>query len=132
MKRLIEKIVYWFQNLIKKRTDAVALIGLSLIFISALSYPNMAAQAKPLTPEATNRYQVPEPDSRIDVGDKNPVENAKENLKDAKDTIVEKLNLNEPLPESTKDFLRSTEDRIEDTFEPITGKQEGTYSKYDR
>lgn len=121
MKRLLKKLVYWFKNLINKRTDAVVLIGLSLIFVSVFSYPNIA-EAKPLTPEATSRYQVPDADTKIDLDDKKPVQNLKENLKDTKDTIVEKLNLNEPLPESTKDFLRSTEDRIEDTFEPITGK----------
>lgn len=121
MDKLAKKIIYWFKNLINKRTDAVFLIGLSLIFVSVFSYPNIAV-AKPLTPEATSRYQVPDADSKIDIDDKNPVENLKDNLEDTKDNIVEKLNLNEPLPKSTKDFLRSTEDRIEDTLEPITGK----------
>ena len=129
MKRLINRLIYWFQNIIKKRTDAVALLGLSfLLFISAFSYPNMAAQAATLTPEASE-YSVPDPDSRINVDNNNPIENLKENLKDTGDNIREKLNLDEPLPESTKDFLRSTEDRIENTFEPITGKQKPTYSE---
>ncbi len=129
MKRLINRLIYWFQNIIKKRTDAVALLGLSfLLFISAFSYPNMAAQAATLTPEASE-YSVPDPDSRIDINNNNPIENLKENLKDTGDNIREKLNLDEPLPESTKDFLRSTEDRIENTFEPITGKQKPTYSE---
>jgi hypothetical protein len=131
MKRLMKKLVYWFKSLILKRTDAVAAIGLSLLLISALSYPNMAAQAATLTPEAS-RYSVPEPDSPIDINNNNPIENLKENLEDTKETIVEKLNLNEPLPESTKDFLRSTENRIEDTFEPITGGDKPSYSKYNR
>ncbi len=121
MKRLMKKLVYWFKNLINKRTNAVALIGLSLIFVSVFSYPNIA-EAKPLTPEATNRYQVPDADSRIDIDGQKPVKNLKENLKDTKETIVEKLNLNEPLPKSTKDFLRSTEEKVENTLEPITGK----------
>lgn len=127
MKRLIKKLVYWLQNLINKRTDAVILIGLSLIFVSVFSYPNIA-EAKPLTPEATSRYQVPDADYRIDIDNKKPVEN----LKETKDTIVEKLNLNEPLPESTKDFLRSTEDKINDTVEPITGKKKPYYSEQSR
>ncbi|MGB3650926.1 MAG: hypothetical protein WBA41_06915 [Rivularia sp. (in: cyanobacteria)] len=123
MKRLIERLIYWFQNIIKKRTDAVALLGLSFLFISAFSYPNMAAQAATLTPEATE-YSVPDADSRINLNNNNnPIENLKENLKDTGDNIREKLNLDEPLPESTKDFLRSTEDRIDEAVEPITGKQ---------
>ncbi|MBV6622273.1 MAG: hypothetical protein KI793_04835 [Rivularia sp. (in: Bacteria)] len=121
MKRLVQRLIYWIQNIVKKRTDAVVLIGLGLVFVSVFSYPNIAV-AKPLTPEATTKYQVPDADSKIDIDDKKPVENLKESFKETKDTIVEKLNLNEPLPESTKDFLRSTEDKIEDTFEPITGK----------
>jgi hypothetical protein len=128
MKRLMKKLVYWFKNLINKRTNAVVLIGLSLIFISAFNFPNMAAQATTLTPEASE-YSVPNPDSRIDINNNNPIENLKENLKDTGVNIREKLNLDEPLPESTKDFLRSTEDKIENTFEPITGKQKPYYSE---
>ncbi len=129
MKRLIERLIYWFQNIIKKRTDAVVLLGLSfLLFISAFSYPNMAAQAATLTPEASE-YRVPDADSRINLDSNNPIENLKENLKETGDNIREKLNLDEPLPESTKDFLRSTEDKIENTFEPITGKQKPYYSE---
>lgn len=131
MKRLMKKLVYWFKSLILKRTDAVVLIGLSLIFVSVFSYPNIAV-AKPLTPEATSRYQVPDADSKIDIDDNKTAKNLKENLRDTKETIVEKLNLNEPLPESTKDFLRSTEEKIEDTLEPITGGEKPSYSKYNR
>ena len=122
MKKLMKRLIYWFQNLINKRTDAVVLIGLSLIFISAFSYPNMAVQAATLTPEASE-YRVPDADSRIEINNNNPIENLKENLKETGDNIREKLNLDEPLPESTKDFLRSTEDRIDEAVEPITGKQ---------
>jgi hypothetical protein len=128
MKRLVKRLIYWFKNLINKRTNAVVLIGLSLIFISAFNFPNMAAQATTLTPEASE-YNVPNPDSRIDINNNNPIENLKENLKDTGVNIREKLNLDEPLPESTKDFLRSTEDKIENTFEPITGKQKPYYSE---
>ncbi|MEB3215926.1 MAG: hypothetical protein VKN72_06685 [Nostocales cyanobacterium 94392] len=122
MKRLIKKIVYWLQNLISKRTDAAVLIGLSLIFISAFSYPNIAVQAVTLTPEATE-YHVPNPDNRINLDNNNPIENLQENLKYTADNVREKLNLDEPLPKSTKDFLRSTEQKIDETVEPITGNQ---------
>jgi hypothetical protein len=45
-----------------------------------------------------------------DAADKsgNIVENLEKAVKNTTDTIVEKLNLNEPLPESTKEFLDST------------------------
>ncbi|MBF2015771.1 MAG: hypothetical protein IGS23_11330 [Rivularia sp. T60_A2020_040] len=122
MKKIIKKIVYWLQNLISKRTDAAVLIGLSLIFLSAFNYPNIAVQAATLTPEATE-YNVPNPNNRINVDNNNPIENLQANLKNTADNVREKLNLDEPLPESTKDFLQSTEQKIDETVEPITGKQ---------
>lgn len=45
---------------------------------------------------------------------KNPLKSFAENIK-------EKLNLDEPLPESTKEFLGSTEKRVEKALAPITG-----------
>jgi len=52
------------------------------------------------------------------VASKNPLESIADNVR-------EKLNLDEPLPESTKEFLGSTEERIENVVEPVTGKKEG-------
>ena len=118
----MKRVVYWGKNTMMKRIVAVFLMGLSFVFISAFSYPNMAVQAKTLTPEASE-YSVPNPDSRINIDNNNPIENLKESLKDTGDNIRVKLNLDEPLPECTKDFLRSTEDKIEEVVEPITGKQ---------
>lgn len=53
--------------------------------------------------------------------------NAGNPLKDAADNVREKLNLDEPLPRSTKEFLRSTEKRVENTVEPVTQTPEGYY-----
>ncbi len=117
-----EKTSLLGKNTMLKRIVAVVLMGLSFVFISAFNYPNMAVQAKALTPEASE-YSVPNPDSRINIDSNSPIENLKESLKDTGDNIREKLNLDEPLPQSTKDFLRSTEEKIEETVEPITGKQ---------
>ncbi|MGH8001822.1 MAG: hypothetical protein ACREPR_20945 [Brasilonema sp.] len=50
-------------------------------------------------------------------------QNGKNPLKEAADNVREKLNLDEELPRSTKQFLRSTEKRVE----PVTGKREGYY-----
>ena len=51
---------------------------------------------------------------------KNPLKSFAENIK-------EKLNLDEPVPESTKEFLDSTEERVEKVVEPITGTKKGYY-----
>ncbi|MEC4819191.1 MAG: hypothetical protein SAK29_38855, partial [Scytonema sp. PMC 1069.18] len=50
-------------------------------------------------------------------------------LKGAADNIREKLNLDEPLPRSTKEFLRSTERRVENTVDPVTGTRKGYYQE---
>jgi hypothetical protein len=48
-------------------------------------------------------------------------------FKEIADNVREKLNLDEPLPESTKEFLNSTEKNVEKAVEPITRTQEGYY-----
>lgn len=53
-------------------------------------------------------------------------------LKDAAENIREKLNLDEELPRSTKEFLHSTEKRVEKTVQPITQTPEGYYQEPSR
>lgn len=48
-------------------------------------------------------------------------------LKDATENVREKLNLDEELPRSTKEFLNSTEKRVEKTVQPVTQTPEGYY-----
>ncbi len=48
-------------------------------------------------------------------------------FKEAVDTVREKLNLDEELPRSTKEFLKETEERVEETVEPVTGTRKGYY-----
>ncbi|NMG05506.1 hypothetical protein [Brasilonema sp. UFV-L1] len=50
-------------------------------------------------------------------------------LKKVADNVREKLNLDEEVPRSTKEFLKSTEKRVEKTVEPVTGKSEGYYQE---
>jgi hypothetical protein len=52
--------------------------------------------------------------------DTKPVD-TKNPLQKIADNVREKLNLDEPLPESTKEFLGSTEKRVEKVVVPITG-----------
>ncbi|MGJ5672773.1 MAG: hypothetical protein ACR9NN_04015 [Nostochopsis sp.] len=68
-------------------------------------------------------------DKKIDLrNDETSItDNARNNLKDTADNIREKLNLDEPLPQSTKDFLKSTKDKTEELVEPITNTKEGYY-----
>jgi hypothetical protein len=52
-----------------------------------------------------------------------------EKIEEIKETVVEKLNLNEPLPESTKEFLNQVEQSVDSTVEPITGGSSGYYKE---
>ncbi len=51
----------------------------------------------------------------------------KENAENLAENLKEKLNLNEELPRSTKEFLRDTEEKVEDRVAPITGTKKGYY-----
>lgn len=77
------------------------------------------------TPEGA--YYKAVPDDTVNTSNKNLFEKAAESLKETAENVKEKLNLDEPVPESTKEFLRSTEERVEDTVEPITGTKKGYY-----
>jgi len=59
--------------------------------------------------------------------EKSMADNAKRNLKNTAENVREKLNLDEPLPKSTKEFLNSTKQKTEDLVEPITKNREGYY-----
>lgn len=98
---------------------AAFLVGLVFFAGAALgtfAYP-LQAQAASLTPEATD-YQVDKTKSQIDVN----AEGAKEKAKAAGggffENIKEKLNLDEPVPESTKDFLKQAKGEDVQVQEP--------------
>lgn len=51
------------------------------------------------------------------------------NLKDIGENIREKLNLDEPLPESTKEFLNSSENKVDKVVSLITRESRGYYEE---
>ncbi|WP_413172471.1 hypothetical protein [Anabaena azotica] len=55
------------------------------------------------------------------------LENAQERLKETTENVKEKLNLDEPIPDSTKEFLQDVQTNIEKTVKPITGSNRGYY-----
>lgn len=106
-----------------RKTLSAVLVGLTLVFgllVSPLAAP---VQAASLTPEA-NQYNpdgnsVSNTSSGLRLDARNAKQNVRQNaeeagglvgaIKDAAENVTEKLNLNEPLPESTKDFLESVQ-----------------------
>jgi hypothetical protein len=79
------------------------------------------------TPEGKYYKATPDIDNQINNDNNNILEQARASLKETAENVREKLNLDEPLPRSTKEFLRSTEERVEETVEPITGIDKGYY-----
>ncbi len=110
--------------------NRVSLRSLIIAFLVTITFwVNTAlAQANTLTPEAKS-YETDSPAVvSTKTEGKNFLETAKEKLEEAKEDVVEKLNLNEPLPESTKEFLNDTEKTVEKVAKPVTKTESGYYS----
>jgi hypothetical protein len=114
------------QNILLRQILMVFLIA--SMFLGFISYGNTiaVAQADVKTPEGI--YYKGTPDSTNDsIRNDRQVKNAQSNLKGAVDNVREKLNLDEPIPQSTKRFFKSAERRTERTVEPLVKTPEGYY-----
>jgi len=101
----MNRVVSWLQKMQLRQIATTCLVGL-LFFVSAafgqLSYSPSAIAAS-LTPEATD-YQVQE--------------NTQDSGGSLIDTVREKLNLDEPLPQSTKTFIKQVQGEDVQAEEP--------------
>lgn len=129
----------------------VGLLGAIALFVGTLFVSNPAT-AKALTPEAA-AYEIDRSDSAAQAGQqikqqaqdykselKRDTNYTKEAVKDATagtqnklqqaaETVKEKLNLDEPVPQYTKDFLEDVEEKVEETVSPITQQRPGFYKQ---
>ncbi|MGV0024244.1 hypothetical protein [Phormidesmis priestleyi] len=48
-------------------------------------------------------------------------------IKDITETVREKLNLDEPIPESTREFLSDVENKVDNTVGKVSGEKPGYY-----
>ncbi len=133
MRMFMIRVIRRLQQIQLRQVLSAFLVGMTLFLSAALgqlSYiPSAQAAA---TPEAT-RYNPDGNSTRATSGIQIDARNAKKNLqentgdaggfigaiKDAAENVTEKLNLNEPLPESTKEFLDSV------TNDPAEATQNG-------
>jgi uncharacterized protein YjbJ (UPF0337 family) len=84
---------------------------------------NVTGQAGETVKSPYGYYYKGTPDeAKIENQTNNNVDTGKNPLQSIADNVREKLNLDEPLPESTKEFLDSTQKRVEKAVEPITGR----------
>jgi hypothetical protein len=114
---------------------AVILVAFTFFMFQGFGYVNNTqALAETIeTPEGIYYKGTPDLNSgsgNIQKG-KQQVDKAGNKLKTSvenlTDNVKEKLNLNEELPRSTKEFLRDTEETVEDRVAPITGTKKGYY-----
>lgn len=117
----MNRVISWLRNIRISQIVVVFLVGFMFLLGQAFSDVNVA-QADVKTPEGTYYKGIP------DELNNPQVENAGNRLKSAADTIREKLNLDEETPRSTKEFLKSTKNKVEDTVKPLTGEKEGYYN----
>jgi hypothetical protein len=128
---LMNRVTSLLKNL--RQILTVFLVGITFFLIQAFGY-STALQAHAAntvtTPEGTYYKGVPDSDMNDLTNKANRAANStRTNVKSAADNIREKLNLDEPLPQSTKNFLQSTKEKVEDTVKPVIGKKEGYYQE---
>lgn len=123
---MIKQLLPTFRKIQLRQILTTFLVGLAFLSSTALglmSYP-LQAQASPLTPEAKG-YQVDRTNSQIRVNPDAIKDNAEEagggvidSLKNTAETVREKLNLDEPLPDSTKAFFKQVQGQDVQLEEP--------------
>ncbi len=125
MKRLFS----WLQNILLRQIIVIFLIGFAFFSFQTFNYGNdlMLAKADTVkTPEGI--YYKGTPDS-ASIRNDQQIDHVQKNLKETAENVREKLNLDEPTPRATKEFLDSVQTQVEDTVEPITGTRHGYYQE---
>ena len=107
----MNRVFGWLQTMQLRQAITACFLGL-ILFVSAafgqLTTPQ--AFAATTTPEASS-YQGPEQGKETGGG-------FLDSLKDTAETVKEKLNLDEPLPPSTKTFIKQVQGEDVEAVEP--------------
>lgn len=116
----MNRLTSWLQNFLVRVVLTTLLVG-----IAVLGFGNqLTAQAVPFSAEAaTYQGNRTDTDNELSKTGNQQVDNPRQNLKDTADNIREKLNLDEPIPQSTKDFFNSVQESVKETAETVTGQK---------
>ncbi|MFQ4144799.1 hypothetical protein [Chlorogloeopsis sp. ULAP02] len=108
----MNRVISWIESMRLCQIIAVLLVTIAFLFSTAFgnSY-QQSAQAKALTPEAQQYHS--EGGKEFQKAVKDTQESGKNILESAKDNIVEKLNLNEPIPPATKEFFQDVKENTQ-------------------
>ncbi|TVP60887.1 MAG: hypothetical protein EA343_16035 [Nodularia sp. (in: Bacteria)] len=126
----MNRVFSWLQKMLLRQMIIVFMIGAAFFSFQIFNYGNnmMLAKADTVkTPEGI--YYKGTPDNNASIRNDGQVNNAQKNLKETAENVREKLNLDQPTPRATKEFLDSVQNQVEDTVEPITGSQHGYYQQ---
>jgi len=112
----MNRLSSWLRNIRISQILVVFLVGFMFLLGQAFSYVDVA-QADVLTPEGT--YYKGAPNGQSESRNDTQIGNTQNPLKEAANTIREKLNLDEKAPRATKEFF--------DPAKNTGGDKEGYY-----
>jgi hypothetical protein len=125
----MNRILSRLQNLLLSQVMVIFLVGSMFFGLQSFDYgqPMLLAQVDSVkTPEGIYYKATPDED---DFKNGEQMENARQKLRETGDMMRERLNLNEETPEATKEFLKSVQNKVDETVEPITGAKRGYYQE---
>jgi hypothetical protein len=140
----MNRVFSWLQNFLLLQVVILLVVGFTLVGIQTVNFNDIlvASADTVVSPEGIYYHGTPDENINKDINNKydgnrivdsaknnlkETTESSKNSLRDVADNVREKLNLDEPLPRSTKEFLKSTEEQVEKTVEPVTGVRQGYY-----
>jgi hypothetical protein len=138
----MKKLLALVKSLRLRQIITVLLAGLTIFVMQAFGNV-LPAQADETVKSPYGYYYKGTPDENVVNRDfdqnrnlmnneKSMADQAKKNIKETAENVREKLNLDEPLPKSTKEFLKSTKQKTEELVEPVTKNREGYYQYQNR
>ncbi|MEH2416283.1 hypothetical protein [Nostoc sp.] len=120
----MNRVISWLRNIRISQIIVVFLVGFMFLLGQAFSDINVA-QADVQTPEGT--YYKGVPDGQGEVRNDTQTTNSQNPLKEAADTIREKLNLDEKTPRATKEFFDPAKNKAEGKARSFDTDKEGYY-----
>lgn len=120
----MNRLISWLRNIRIHQIVVVFLVGFMFLLGQAFSYTNIA-QADVITPEGTYYKRIP--DSQGEIRNDTQIKSSENKLKSVTDNVRNKLNLNEKIPQPTKEFFESTKGKVEDQTRKFDGDTEGYY-----
>ncbi len=126
---MMTSLTSWWRKLQLHRVFTVILAGVTFLVSTALISLSSALPAQAATTPEARSYQVDHSSSQIPIAGQAKADQSSgglvESLKDKAETVREKLNLDEPLPQGTKLFIKQLQGKDVKVEEPKPGDKGG-------